>query len=273
MFDHLVESEAGNEDLKKRRRYFAASSVIVGILFGTAVVFSIYAAEYNIGAAGFELVELISPEEMEPPAPEIESPTTHSSTTAVSSVPTRQFTIARIDEAPAAIPTEVSITKNTGLSRPVSGNYRHAAIDSEGTPGPGTGTARVGGGSPDGGGTLSVLRPEMQPDKDVEPPPAAIKPAPPKPRTQSLGVINGKAVILPKPSYPPAAVALNLQGQVNVQVLIDESGRVISANAISGHPILKAPAERAAMGAKFSTTYLSNVPVKVSGVIIYNFSR
>ena len=69
------------------------------------------------------------------------------------------------------------------------------------------------------------------------------------------------------------AGALRLAGKVNVQVLIDETGRVISASAVSGHPILKVPAERAARGARFSPTYLSKVPVKVSGVIVYDFTR
>jgi protein TonB len=58
---------------------------------------------------------------------------------------------------------------------------------------------------------------------------------------------------------------------VAVQVLIDEDGRVISANAVSGHPLLRGAAEQAARGARFSQTLLSGQPVKVSGVITYNF--
>ena len=55
-------------------------------------------------------------------------------------------------------------------------------------------------------------------------------------------------------------------------LLIDENGKVLSANAVSGHPLLRSAAEQAARNAKFTVTYLSNVPVKVSGVIIYNFT-
>ena len=58
---------------------------------------------------------------------------------------------------------------------------------------------------------------------------------------------------------------------MNVQVLIDEQGKVISASAVSGHPLLQAAAVAAARGAKFSPTVLSGQPVKVSGVITYNF--
>jgi protein TonB len=76
---------------------------------------------------------------------------------------------------------------------------------------------------------------------------------------------------LPKPAYPAAAKAVRASGSVSVQVLISESGSVISASAVSGHPLLRAAAVSAARGARFSPTLLSGQPVKVSGVITYNF--
>ena len=91
------------------------------------------------------------------------------------------------------------------------------------------------------------------------------------PRTVSGGVLNGKATNLPKPVYPAAARAIRAGGSVSVQVLIDESGRVVSASAVSGHPLLRAAAVSAAQGARFSPTLLSGQAVKVSGVITYNF--
>ena len=84
-------------------------------------------------------------------------------------------------------------------------------------------------------------------------------------------MLNGKATSLPKPPYPPAARAVRAAGAVSVQVLIDESGNVVSASAVSGHPLLRAAAVQAARGARFSPTQLSGQPVKVSGVITYNF--
>ena len=54
--------------------------------------------------------------------------------------------------------------------------------------------------------------------------------------------------------------------------MIDETGKVISAKAVSGHPLLRDAAERAARGAKFSPTYLSKQPVKVTGLIVYKFT-
>jgi len=88
---------------------------------------------------------------------------------------------------------------------------------------------------------------------------------------QTKGVVNGLAKTLPKPNYPVAAKNAGVSGAVKVQVLIDEAGNVVSASALEGHGLLRAAAVSAARGAKFTPTRLSDQPVKVSGVIIYNF--
>ncbi len=85
------------------------------------------------------------------------------------------------------------------------------------------------------------------------------------------GVLNGKALSLPKSEYPSAARAVKAEGTVNVQVTIDEQGNVVSASAVSGHPLLRQACEQAALEAKFSPTILSGQTVKVSGVIVYKF--
>jgi TonB family protein len=87
----------------------------------------------------------------------------------------------------------------------------------------------------------------------------------------SGGVLNSKAITLPKPAYPPIAKQAHASGTVVVQVLVDEDGDVISARALSGHPLLQAVSVGAARGAKFSPTKVDGKPVKVSGVITYNF--
>jgi protein TonB len=102
------------------------------------------------------------------------------------------------------------------------------------------------------------------------PPPPEVKPTPPR-APISGGVLNGKAISLPKPAYPPIARAAHASGTVVVQVLIDENGNVVSAHAVSGHPLLQAAAVGAAKQARFSPTKLSGQPVKVTGVIQYNF--
>ncbi|CAN5404803.1 hypothetical protein BH10ACI2_BH10ACI2_02530 [soil metagenome] len=95
--------------------------------------------------------------------------------------------------------------------------------------------------------------------------------AKPTGKTVSGGVLNGTAMELAKPTYPPAAKAVRAGGAVSVQVLIFEDGTVYSGAAVSGHPLLRHAAEIAACGSKFSPTLLEGTPVKVSGVITYNF--
>ena len=85
----------------------------------------------------------------------------------------------------------------------------------------------------------------------------------------SGGVLNGKATNLVKPEYPPGAG--EARGAVNVQVTIDEEGNVISAKAVSGHPLLRPASEDAAKKSKFKPTLLEGKPVKLTGIIVYNF--
>ena len=84
-------------------------------------------------------------------------------------------------------------------------------------------------------------------------------------------MINGEAIELPKPPYPQLAKTNRIQGMVSVQVLIDESGKVVSAHALSGNAFLTTEAVRAAYRARFSPTKIGDQPVKVSGTITYNF--
>ena len=90
-------------------------------------------------------------------------------------------------------------------------------------------------------------------------------------KTISGGVLNGRAKSLPNAVYPPAAKAVRAQGAVNVQVTVDEDGNVISAAAVSGHPLLRAASVSAAREAKFAPVMLSGQPVKFTGVLVYNF--
>ena len=94
---------------------------------------------------------------------------------------------------------------------------------------------------------------------------------PPVPKVISGGVLNGKAISKPQPAYPPIAKAAKASGTVTVQVLVDENGNVVTASAVSGHPLLTGAAVAAARQAKFSPTKIAGQPVKVSGVITYNF--
>lgn len=104
---------------------------------------------------------------------------------------------------------------------------------------------------------------------DSEPPPPAPKPIL---RPVSGGVLNGTALSLPSPGYPETARRLRVSGLVSVEVVVDESGKVISAVATSGPVALRDVAVQAALRARFSPTKLSGQPVKVSGLINYKFA-
>ncbi|HEU4765763.1 MAG TPA: energy transducer TonB [Pyrinomonadaceae bacterium] len=82
----------------------------------------------------------------------------------------------------------------------------------------------------------------------------------------------GRALELPKPRYPELARKAHVSGQVTVQLLIHEDGTVMSAVAVSGHPLLYGVSVEAARQSRFSPTKVDGQPVKVTGVITYNFS-
>jgi TonB family protein len=131
-------------------------------------------------------------------------------------------------------------------------------------------------------GTTQETSNQAPAPEQAAPPVESMPPSAPQSRNQnsavnvprapiSGGVLNGKAVKLVQPSYPAIARAAHASGAVNVQIIIDESGSVTSAHAVSGHPLLRASAEAAAREARFLPTKLSGQPVKVTGIIVYNF--
>jgi TonB family protein len=83
----------------------------------------------------------------------------------------------------------------------------------------------------------------------------------------------GHAVHLSKPTYPKIAASAHASGEIRVQVILDTDGKVIAAHAISGHPLLWAVSLSAARNSRFKPTLLDGKPVKVTGVISYNFVR
>jgi TonB family protein len=269
MFDKLIVSDEQGAEFKGRSRYFMVSTAVVGVLFVTALVFSLYAAEIGLGNEEFELSAMLAPvTPTEPEPPRIE-PDRSSSPSRETQVPTRVHNILAPDETPSAVPDTISVTKSPYQFRP-PGPFEISTHDSPGSGPPSDLSHRRVDGS---GSSDSVAASEPASELvNIPDPPPAIRPKPPEP-PRSLGVVNGKATHLPIPPYPAAAIALQVKGEVSVQVTIDEFGKVTSAKAINGHPLLRRDSERAAMNARFSPTTLSKVPVKVTGVIIYNFKR
>ena len=129
-------------------------------------------------------------------------------------------------------------------------------------------------GEPNASAQLSDVIIDVPANSDATERISAGLPPEPWPRTAGPiigGVLNGKAVSLSVPKYPKEARKAHDSGQVRVQVLIDEQGIVISTKAIEGPDSLREAAVNAARQSRFTPTRLMGQPVKVNGVIIYNF--
>lgn len=238
------------------------TAVTYCLLFVVAGVMSIYAYDVSLEDPSTEIVVMLPPMDMptSQPATPARNAAPPRGSTNNNSVPVRQNPMASVN-VPQVVPKTASANPNPDIPVPDSGLWRRGDHDSDPATVsvPGSGNER---------GTGNPTNPPVV--INVEPP----LPLPtPKPvaRVISKGVITSQAVLLPKPAYPPIAKQARVQGVVSVQVLIDESGKVVSSKTISGNPMLAPAAQQAAYGARFSPARLGDQAVKVSGVITYNF--
>lgn len=112
-----------------------------------------------------------------------------------------------------------------------------------------------------------IIRPGQTPPPRMNPVPR-MNPSPrltPSPAMNG-GVLNGRAVRLPTPAYPAVARQMRASGEVRVLVSVDERGNVVSARAVSGHPLLRQSAENAARQSKMRSDN-----TRITGEIVYNF--
>ena len=279
MLDQLVESKNNTSENKSRGGILLTTSVLVVGLCFSAVVWSLFAKDLKMGSETFELSNLVAPipiPEKAPPAQIEKQAKPEQSQKMKSSEITRQTNMASIDELQSA-PDKISVIPNTQKSRPQGFFKLSSGPETDGQVS--NSNSENGRAGKETGVGLSDQPSQVENTEKAKlpPPPEIKKPsAEPAAKTKTIvvsrGVINGKATYLPKPVYSAAARAVKAGGEVNVQVVIDETGNVISAKAVSGHPLLKTEAEKAARNAKFSPTFLSEQAVKVSGIIIYKFS-
>lgn len=261
MFNNLIESSSHVKELKRRGSFVLITTITYGVLLVIGGVASVYAYDAHLDSQSYELEITfvpIVPEAAQPEPPKNTiRPASNSDTQPARS--TRTAMIASVDDpnkVPPIIGVEASpvppVRKDSVLGN-INADPKTPAFSGPGVVG-GTGNTPV---------------------VDIEPPP----PPAPKPAAQvpkilkvSTGVLRSSALSIPKPNYPPLAKQLRIQGSISVQVLIDETGKVVSAKALpGGHQLLVNASESVATQARFSPTLLSGQAVKVSGVIIYNF--
>jgi periplasmic protein TonB len=258
MFDNLVESSSHKEDLTRKGSFIGVTLLIYGVLLSAFFVAGILWYDAHLAEQELELTTLVAPVPVPQQQKEPEQKQEAKPVKVEQNVDVRKELIADVTRT-ELVPKEVSAKASDvpPVRRGVTTVLGNSDSNSS-TP------------MPAGPGAGTVVTAPTKVNIAEEPPPPAATPTPPR-APISGGVLNGKAINLPKPAYPPIARAAHASGTVTVQVLIDENGNVVSAKAVSGHPLLQAVAVAAARQARFSPTKLSGQPVKVTGVIQYNF--
>lgn len=264
MFNNLIESQSHRTEFKRRGRFLAVTAAVYTLLFFAAGIGSIYAYDATLEAQSDDLMVLnwVPPVAVTPAsAPRPVQPIRRSSTPLArvdpkATISQRTVAVANTNN-PNLVPTNVGTIASQ--IPPVTGAFR---IGPQNVDPPGAGT-------PGGCATCNGSNPVNV--ELVDTPPVAVKPPTPTTRTLTSTLLLSKVLSMPKPAYPAMAKQIHVQGQVNVQILVDEQGKVISAHAVNGHPLLLGAASQAALQARFTPTVLNGQPTKVQGVITYNF--
>lgn len=261
MFNNLIESSSHVKEFKRRGSFLLLTTITYGVLLVIGGVASVYAYDAHLDSQSYELEITFVPLAPEATQPEPPKNTIRPASTS-DATPRRSVRTELIASTsdPTNVPDHIGVKAST--VPPARRDSIRGTFNAD-PPTP----AFNGPGVPNGTGNQPAV------DIDTPPPPPAATPKPeiPKVLKVSQGVLTSKVLQLPRPAYPPLAKQMRLQGSISIQVLIDENGKVVSAKALAGHPVLVRAAEAAAIQARFSPTLLSNQPVKVSGVIIYNF--
>ena len=259
MFNNLIESSSHRKEFKRRGSFFLFTVGTYAMLFAITGVASIYAYDANLGEQTYEVVTMLPPVDIASAPKPVDPEPPNTPHNGNSTYDVRRHPTAPVD-TPLLVPKEISTKQNPdlpvrhGVPTVVGGADSNALLP---------GTRGVTGNATQVSLPVNIV--------DDPPPPAPPAPKPPATILKVSRVLNSQALALPRPTYPIMARQIRLQGAVNVQVLIDETGKVISAKAVSGHPLLIVAAQQAAMQARFSPTIVGEQPVKVSGVITYNF--
>lgn len=264
MFTNLIESNLHTNEFKRRGSFFLYTIAAYGLLFIVAGVGSIYAYDAHLDEQESLEITMLSPVDLPGPP---KAPDTH-----LASAP-KQASRVQIADQRVNLMADVNhpeLTPPPISAKPVADLPVRTGVPTVSGPHDIDGTGPLGPVGPGTGGAGTAPPKTVVVDLGTPPPPPVEKPTP-KPIIYTSRVLNGEAVLLPKPIYTNMAKIARADGTVNVQILIDEKGKVISAHALGGHPLLTVEAVKAALQARFSPTKIGETPVKVSGLIKYNF--
>src|SRR5437588_2512988 len=263
MFANLIESDSHTREFKRRSSFFLATVAAYALILFAAGIASVYAYDARLEARtdSLEVLNWIPPLTPAAHPPQETHPQPVRRPVPSNAPVDRNITIAERTNAIARTDDPSRTLDHAGTTAapepPVTGQFRFSNRNVD----PPSVAPSNSGNCITCSGTAPIVI------VDTTPPP------PPKPKTETVTsrVLASKAISLPQPPYPPMARQIRAQGSVNVQILVDERGKVVSAQAVSGHPLLTSAAREAALRARFTPTLLNGQPVKVQGVITYNF--
>ena len=259
MFDQLVESTSARRNLRTWV-LFAWSSVFWSFVLLAVGVVGVMAYDARLDADLDRLdrtLIAVPPKPLPPPAPP--SPTRRAET-----APAPDAFVSRTEQPPTVAPPSPR-PPQIGPGSPVgmpNGSWNGTP---DGEP----------GGDPNGVPGAPIRPIERVAPQPPPPPPPVVERTETQRRQGPIRstILTGRAIRRVEPRYPQTAVNVRVSGDVEVEVVVDESGRVVSARAVSGHPLLRSAAISAAREWVFSPTTLGGVPVKVVGTITFKFQR
>jgi periplasmic protein TonB len=271
MFNNLVESGSHGRELARKGRFMLGTLALYGVLLAASGVAGVVAYDARLGHQTLEITSMVAPvpvaQPQTEPAASITRPRSAGGSQNRAAIRTDIFADLRTTPrtpppvstarasappAPPGVPTVLgdrNFTPEGGIGPRGDGDAGHVARERAAAP----------------------VRVHVAGDPPPPSPAPAATPRPPEILRVTSSVISGKVLSKPVPPYPKIAIATRTQGPVSVEILIDEGGRVVSARASGGPAVLRAAAEQAARQARFTPTLLGGRPVKVSGVITYNF--
>ena len=266
MFTNLIESQSHRKEFKRRSSFVLVTVAAYAVILFGAGVASIYAYDARLEeqTSSLELLSWVPPVTTAAPKPIQNHPEpvrksapSNAPIDPSASRPERTEFVSRTDD-PNRVPPNVG-TQASAIPPITDGAVLGTRnIDSRSLPPANSGTCV----------TCSTAPTTVKIDEKPPEPPVA---KPPTTERVTSKVLSSKALNLPQPAYPIIAKQAHVQGPVNVQILVDEQGKVISAQIVAGNPMLTSAAKEAAMRARFTPTILNGQAVKIQGVIIYNF--
>lgn len=255
MFDKLVESTKHKQRSRSGRLFFLTGLIYATLLSGLAI-WTILGFSPGL-ADSLDLTKLTPPVPYTAPLPVVQN---------LPRVPQRA-----LEQVGFVPPSGNEVIPNPTQVPSLPNNVDRGLVRVVGGPVQPDGGIPFPGAFPGAKSTGAAVPPPPPPKPTPEPTPE-VKPPPRVPHKVSEGVVQGMAIHRVKPQYPAIARAARVEGAVQVQILISEEGRVMSVDVVSGHPLLRQAVLEAARQWVFRPTLLSNVPVKVQGVLTFNFT-